>query len=201
MIEQSMPEDSASRSRLGEVREMTERTILEIRRLIAALSPAVLEQLGLGASLRQLVTRFRRVHPAKVKLQLAKLHNLPKKLEIIVYRLVQECCNNIAKHSMASRVNISASTADGVLRLQVADDGVGFHVEEALEKRNSFGLAGIRERVVLMGGRFSLESRPAPHSGRIPQRARGRQTRFPHGTRITIDLPVAQGSSKTVVRH
>ncbi|MCC6340733.1 MAG: GAF domain-containing sensor histidine kinase [Bryobacterales bacterium] len=201
MIEQSMPEDSASRSRLGEVREMTERTILEIRRLIAALSPAVLEQLGLGASLRQLVTRFRRVHPAKVKLQLTRLHNLPKKLEIIVYRLVQECCNNIAKHSMASRVNISATTADGVLRLQVADDGVGFHVEEALEKRNSFGLAGIRERVALMGGRFSLESRPAPHSGRIPQGERGRQGRFPHGTCITIELPVAQGSSKAVVRH
>src|SRR5262249_26089284 len=128
MIEQSIPEGLAARPRLAEVREMTEHTILEIRRLIAALSPAVLEQLGLGAAVRQLGTRFRMVHPAKVKLQLTKLQNLPKKLEIIVYRLVQECFNNIAKHSMARNVNISATTADGVLRLQVEDDGIGFPV-------------------------------------------------------------------------
>ncbi|MBL8229699.1 MAG: GAF domain-containing sensor histidine kinase [Bryobacterales bacterium] len=159
MIEQTLPE-SDPRNKLAEVREMTERTILEIRRLIAALSPAVLDQLGLGAALRQLVTRFRQVHSAKVRLQLSRIQNLPKKLEIIVYRLVQECFNNIAKHSSAKHVNISAATADGKLRLYVEDDGVGFHVEEALEKRNSFGLSGIRERVALLGGTFRIESWP-----------------------------------------
>lgn len=159
MIEQTLPE-SESRQKLAEVREMTERTILEIRRLIAALSPAVLDQLGLGAALRQLVTRFRQVHPAKVRLQLSRIQNLPKKLEIIVYRLMQECFNNIAKHSGAKHVNISATTADGRLRLYVEDDGVGFLVEEAMEKRNSFGLSGIRERVALLGGTFRIESWP-----------------------------------------
>jgi signal transduction histidine kinase len=173
MIEQTLPEND-SRSKLTEVREMTERTILEIRRLIAALSPAVLDQLGLGAALRQLVTRFRQVHSAKVRLQLSRIQNLPKKLEIIVYRLVQECFNNIAKHSGAKHVNISATTADGRLRLSVEDDGVGFLVDEALEKRNSFGLSGIRERVALLGGTFRIESWPraasavTSQSGRLP---------------------------------
>ncbi|MFN7938877.1 MAG: GAF domain-containing sensor histidine kinase [Bryobacteraceae bacterium] len=189
MIEQSLDPSEPARGRLAEVREMTERTILEIRRLIAALSPAVLEQLGLGAALRQLVNRFRQMHPAKVRLQISKLHHLPKKIEIIVYRLVQECCNNIAKHSMASHVNLSATTADGVLRLQVEDDGVGFHVEEALEKRNSFGLAGIRERVALMGGTFQIESHPSATvtAGERPKEAR------PRGTRIRIELPIHSG--------
>lgn len=173
MIEQTLPEND-SRSKLTEVREMTERTILEIRRLIAALSPAVLDQLGLGAALRQLVTRFRQVHSAKVRLQLSRIQNLPKKLEIIVYRLVQECFNNIAKHSGAKHVNISATTADGKLRLSVEDDGVGFLVDEAFEKRNSFGLSGIRERVALLGGTFRIESWPraasavTSQSGRLP---------------------------------
>lgn len=200
MTENTLPEDSATRARLSEVREMTEATILDIRRLIAALSPAVLEQLGLGAALRQLVSRFRRTHPAKVKLHLSRIQNLPKKLEIIVYRLVQECCNNTAKHSQASHVNISATTADGILRLQVADDGIGFQLEEAFNKRNSFGLSGIRERVALMGGRFSIQSQAAAPAAGSPSRSsgrfkvsgtNGRDEKPPwHGTRIRIELPI-----------
>jgi len=59
LIEQALPEsESELRSKLGEARDLTERTILEMRRLISALSPAVLEQLGLGAALRQLINRF-----------------------------------------------------------------------------------------------------------------------------------------------
>ncbi len=180
MLEQSVPATHGDwRSRLAEVRDLSERTILEIRRLIAALSPAVLEQLGLGAALRQLVTRFRRLHPCRLKLHLSRLHGLPQKIELIVYRLVQECCNNIAKHSSARNVNISVSCADGLLRLQVEDDGVGFKVEEAFAKRDSFGLAGLRERVALLGGRFEVFSRPAGNG------ARGKT-----GTRIDIELPV-----------
>jgi signal transduction histidine kinase len=79
---------------------------------------------------------------------------------LVVYRLVQECCSNIARHSAASKVNISLRTADGVLRVRVEDDGVGFRLDEALARRESFGLAGMRERVAIVGGRFALDSRP-----------------------------------------
>ena len=146
--------------KLREARDLTERTILEMRRLIAALSPAVLEQLGLGAAMRQLVNRFQRLHPIRVKLLLGRLGRLPQHTEIIVYRLVQECCNNIAKHSAASNVNISVSSADGWVRLAVEDNGIGFKVEEALARKDSFGLSGMRERVALLGGRFEIRSYP-----------------------------------------
>jgi two-component system sensor histidine kinase DegS len=161
MVEEGLgPEAGEFKGKLQETRDLTERTILEIRRLIAALSPAVLEQLGLGAALRQLVSRFSRIHPARVKLALSRMGKVPKKTEVIVYRLVQECMNNVAKHSQATHVNISLESADGVLRLSVEDDGIGFEVEEALSRRDSYGLAGLRERVALLGGKFYVESHP-----------------------------------------
>ncbi len=153
---------------------------METRRLIAALSPAVLQQLGLGAALRQLVSRFRQLHDCQVRLQVPPLDHLSKQLETIVYRLAQECFNNIAKHSQASNVNISLTLADGILRLNVEDDGVGFQVSEALAKQNSFGLAGMRERVTLLGGNFEVAS----------ERGSGRKRK--QGTRITTELPIPE---------
>ncbi len=196
-------------SKLREARDLTERTILEMRRLIAALSPAVLEQLGLGAALRQLVNRFRRLNPIRVKLLLSRLGRLPQHTEIIVYRLVQECFNNIAKHSAASSVNISVSSADGWVRLAVEDNGVGFRVEEALARKDSFGLSGMRERVALLGGRFEIRSHPRR---RIRQYGRngtgngtgwewiGRSQRTGRGTKILIRLPVAKQPPEPVRR-
>ena len=178
LIEQALPEsERETRSKLGEARDLTERTILEMRRLIAALSPAVLEQLGLGAALRQLINRFGRLHPCRVKLQLAKMGTLPQQTEVIAYRLVQECFNNIGKHSAATHVNISLASSDGSLKLIVEDNGVGFDVEEAFQRRESFGMSGMRERVALLGGQFRVESR---REG--PKR----------GTKISIELPIAK---------
>lgn len=177
LIEQDMPETGAGRAKLREARDLTERTILEMRRLIAALSPAVLEQLGLGAALRQLINRFQRLHPCRVRLQLSKMGTLSQQIEIIAYRLVQECFNNIGKHSGATHVNISLTSADGWLKLAVEDNGVGFRVEEALAKRDSFGMSGMRERVALLGGKFYVESRMEG-----PKR----------GAKISIELPIAK---------
>src|SRR5580693_6500789 len=177
LLEQSLPPEHVEWiSKLREARDLTEHTILEMRRLIAALSPAVLEQLGLGAAMRQLVNRFRRLHPIRVKLQLSKMGILPQQLEIISYRLVQECFNNIGKHSAATNVNISLASADGRLRLIVEDNGVGFNVQEAMAKRESFGLSGMRERVALLGGEFYVESRMEGTK---------------KGTKISIELPIA----------
>jgi signal transduction histidine kinase len=188
MLEKECPIDQAEwKARLETLREVTEHAILEARRLIAALSPAVLEQLGLPAALRQLVSRFRQLYPCRVKLQLSQLEHLPKRIETIVYRLVQECCSNIAKQSLASNVNISLASADKILRLYVEDDGIGFPVSRALARRDSFGLAGMRERVMLLGGSFQIESG-------APDRGKAAGARKKPGTRITAELPIPQDS-------
>lgn len=182
MLEKELPRNGAGwRDRIGGVRQVTEHVITETRRLIAALSPAVLDQLGLAAALRQLVARFRKTYPCRVHLHLTPFDRVPRRIETVVYRLVQECCHNIAKHSRALHVNISLSSSDGVLRLDVEDDGIGFLVSEALARSDSFGLAGMRERVTLLGGNFEIDSRPA-------NKAEGRKA----GTRIIAELPLAR---------
>jgi len=177
MLEQKLPREAREwRNQLRQARDLTERTILEMRRLIAALSPAVLEQLGLGAALRQLVARFQRLHSCRVRLQLSKIERLPPQMETIAYRLVQECFNNIGKHSGATAVDLDLSSTAGRLRLCVEDNGRGFRLEEAFAKRESFGLSGMRERVTLLNGDFRVESR-----------MQGSKT----GTKISIELPIS----------
>jgi signal transduction histidine kinase len=178
MLERSLPPAlSDVRGKLLETIDVTEKTISEIRRIIAALSPAVLEQLGLSAALRQLTSRFRRLHQSRVKLYMSPgISRLPRETEIITYRLLQECFNNIAKHSSASSVNIHLSSTDKSVELRVEDNGVGFRVEEALERRNSFGLLGMMERVALLGGAFDVQSLPSK------------------GTSIRVQLPIRQAT-------
>jgi len=174
MLEKSLPDELTDvRGKLLETIDVTEKTIIEVRRIIAALSPAVLEQLGLSAALRQLTSRFSRLHQARVKLHLPDdTIRLPREAEIITYRLVQECFNNIAKHSSATTVSIYLTSTDSAVELRVEDNGVGFRVQEALERRNSFGLLGMMERVELLGGAFDIQSIPTK------------------GTNIRVKLPI-----------
>ncbi|MCC6263338.1 MAG: GAF domain-containing sensor histidine kinase, partial [Bryobacterales bacterium] len=147
---------------LRHCREQVETIIVEIRRLISALSPTVLEQFGLVASIRHLLKEFLRVSQAQVELTI----NLPESLEIssgtsmVAYRFVQEALHNILSHSKAETVKISASLDDGQLVCQVSDDGVGFRVRDVQRQDRSFGLRGISERVLLMGGTAEIASRP-----------------------------------------
>jgi signal transduction histidine kinase len=189
LIEQSMPPDAEWRERLAEVRDITETTILHMRRLIAELSPAVLEQLGLAAGLRQLVNRFRQSYSCKVKLHIGKLPKLAGDFQIVVYRLAQECLKNISQHSGAKNVNISVSASDRVLRLRVVDDGIGFDLQQGLSRKHCFGLLGMRERVALLGG--SCHIRTTPQSGELKARAKN------SGTDIDIQLPIPANSPST----
>jgi signal transduction histidine kinase len=159
MMERDAPE--ALRPRLAETRAIAERAVAELRRLIAALSPAVLERLGLKSALRQLAARFRKTHPAGLRLRvLTPSEPLPMQTQEVIYRVAQECLQNIAKHSQATHVNISLGTADKSIRLSVADNGAGFCAETARNQPMSFGLAGMRERAALLGGTLAVRSAP-----------------------------------------
>ncbi|MFB3776931.1 MAG: sensor histidine kinase [Bryobacteraceae bacterium] len=172
MLENTPQTNEQLRAGLREARALTEATIVEIRRLIAALSPAVLEELGLGPALKQLAARLQRYGKLQVKLHVSSLREVPAQVAGAAYRLIQECLNNVVRHASAASVNISAVSSDGELRICVEDDGVGFRIEEAIAKQGSFGLTGMRERVALLGGKLHLESRPK------------------RGTRVSISLPV-----------
>jgi signal transduction histidine kinase len=178
MLEEKLPREKGEwLTELRQARELTERTILEMRRLISALSPAVLEQLGLAAALRQLVLRFERLNSCRVRLHLPQLQGLSPQTETIAYRLVQECFNNIGKHASASQVNLAVTSSGEQLRICIEDNGRGFPVADAMARRDCFGLAGMRERVTLLNGTFQVESR-----------VHGPKT----GTKIFIELPISK---------
>ena len=179
MIERDAPEPL--RPRLAETRAIAERAVAGLRRLVAALSPALLERLGLKSALRHLAARFRKMHPAALRLRIpAPLDHLPVPTQEVIYRVAQECLQNIAKHSRATRVNLSLTTADKSIRLSVADNGAGFCAETARNQPMSFGLAGMRERAALLGGTLAVRSAPSV------------------GVRITLQLPL---SSAPVTRN
>lgn len=183
MIEMSLPPGSEVRERLAEARDITEKTILDLRRLIGDLSPAVIDQLGLGAAVRQLVNRFRGRYPCNVNTNIGELPVLDANFQLVIYRLAQECFNNISQHSQATSVNVSITGADSVLRLRVEDNGTGFNVDEALQCKHCFGLKGIRERVAVLGGNVSISS--------TRKGVKKRGNRNKGGTVVDIELPIS----------
>jgi signal transduction histidine kinase len=171
MIERDAP--ARLRPRLAEARELAARTTIELRRIIAALSPSVLERLGLETALRLLVKRFRYTHgiPAEYR-GVALPDSLPRAAREVIYRVAQESLQNVGKHSRATKVNVSLRSADKKIRLSVRDNGAGFSEDRALSKPGSFGLVGMRERAMLLGGTLTLRTAPGK------------------GTEVRLDLPV-----------
>jgi signal transduction histidine kinase len=159
MLEREAPEAMAARLRAA--RQVAERTIAELRRVVAALSPAVLERLGLKAALRHLGERFLKAHGCELRVRISgPCERLSRQQEEAVYRVAQESLQNCAKHSQATRVNLSLRSADKRIRLRVADNGAGFCTNTVKNKPMAFGLAGMRERAALMGGTLAVRSAP-----------------------------------------
>jgi len=164
MLEKTAP--PGIRPRVAEARAATERIIHEIRRIVAALAPSAVEELGLPAAIRRLSARFRKLYPVKLRLRLAPSRaRLSRETENAIYRAVQECYQNIANHSAASRVNLSLRSTDKQVELTVTDNGIGFDAGAAAARPKSFGLKGMRERVALLGGH--LEIRGSPGKGTV----------------------------------
>jgi two-component system, NarL family, sensor histidine kinase DevS len=147
---------------LSEAIERVDHTIAEMRRLIADLRPATLDQLGLAAALEGLVERISAEGLAvKLRVDLAyeAAHHptrLLNQVEEAVYRLVQEGLNNAAQHARAEAATVIATESDGEIRIQIEDGGRGF----APDQDAGFGLRGMRERVALAGGSLQVKSRP-----------------------------------------
>lgn len=159
MMEKDAP--AALRPRLVQARLVTERTVGELRRTIAALSPAVVERLGLEAALRQLAARFRTQQSAAVRLRISPgVAGLSLEAQEVIYRVAKEALQNVLKHSQATSVKLLLALADKRIKLSIQDNGVGFSPETARGKPLSFGLAGMQERAVLLGGTLVLRSAP-----------------------------------------
>lgn len=160
MLEAQLSDHECAES-VRELRITAERTINEIRRLIAALSPAALERFGLLPAIRHLANRLRQRPELRVELSLPRRPpQLSPAGQIALYRILQEACNNILKHAGAKTVKIRLRSADGFIEMMLQDDGRGFDPGAAAKKQEAFGLNGIRERATLVGGHVAVKSAP-----------------------------------------
>jgi signal transduction histidine kinase len=140
--------------------EDIELEIANLRGIIADLRPSLLDDVGLPAALEALIDRRREdglAIDSQVSLteQLGDGSRAHRDLETTIYRLVQESLTNVVKHAHASRVDVSVTTDDTAVVVEVRDDGRGF---DTAESTSGFGLAGMRERVFLLGGTLSITS-------------------------------------------
>jgi two-component system, NarL family, sensor histidine kinase UhpB len=147
------------RAELHETQGVATQAMEELLRLARELRPAALDDLGLAAALRTLVTEFgrRASLDAAFTLEPGALDGLDEDAQIVVYRVVQEGLSNIARHSGAGRVHVSAVREDGATVVRIDDDGHGFDPHTA---GGGVGLVGMRERAVLAGGSVAVRSVP-----------------------------------------
>lgn len=139
--------------------DMLDETVASARRIAMDLRPLMLDDLGLAEAIEWLVQEFSRRSLIEVELHLDRsLGTLPPKLSTTLYRIVQEALTNISRHAQATRVAIRLEKHSQNLHLIVRDNGVGFPREPQARRVGSFGLLGIRERVLMLGGQLTVEN-------------------------------------------
>lgn len=149
---------------LKEMRAEVRQLSSELRQVCADLRPPMLDTLGLSAALCALIAEWSEFYEVETKLNLcpdSTLQALPEEAAVNMYRVAQEALVNIGKHAKAQNVDISLIWEECQLIMTIEDDGIGFEIPDTLYEltaRNHFGLAGMRERVNLIGGELSLSS-------------------------------------------
>jgi signal transduction histidine kinase len=181
MLESCLPKAAASK--IKETFAVVDRTIEGLRRMIGRLSPLVLQELGLIAAIRKEAKDLGKNAGVKAHVVVTDdVGRLSPEIETAIYRVVQEALHNVAKHAQARSVSIQMDRAeDGSVHLLVEDDGIGF-VQRNHSRGQSFGLAGMRERIVALGGTLKVRS------------GKGKGTRIevlvPESPPTTLALPV-----------
>jgi two-component system, NarL family, sensor histidine kinase DevS len=147
------------RAAVADVRELVRSTLQDVRRLAVELRPTALDDFGLVAAVERLTDSFAEQTGIAVEfVPNVRESRLPPDVETALYRIVQESLTNVVKHARAGHVSIVLTQKDGSVSVVVEDDGVGF--EPGRVRGDGIGLVGMRERIGLLGGRLTVESRP-----------------------------------------
>ncbi len=142
---------------LEDVIPMIQKAIEESRRISMDLWPSVLDDLGILSAISWFCRQFGMVYSSiSIEKQLdIREDEVPVPLKVVIYRVLQETLNNIAKHSQAEQVYISLWKQDGKIELTIEDNGIGFDPETS---RKGLGLVSMKERVEFSGGMLAIES-------------------------------------------
>lgn len=159
------------------VEEIAQRTTQEIRTMLFAMRPVILETQGLLPALTQYADRLNATESFKVNVNNRGYNSqLTGEAEGVVFAIIEEAVGNAKKHAQASEIRINLLAGKSSLMVEIKDNGVGFDVEatkSTYDQRTSLGLLNLDERAQLVGGVCSIES------------ARGR------GTTVRVEIPFA----------
>lgn len=157
--------------------KLVDETIFSVRRIASALRPGMLDDLGLSAAIEWQAQEFQSRTGIACKLVLPEDIDLDDDSSTAVFRIFQETLTNIARHSEATRADVSLTKTDDELVLEVQDNGKGFQ-NGAAGKKKSLGLLGMKERALLLGGGFEVRGNPG------------------QGTTVTLRIPLSRQKPK-----
>lgn len=173
-----LAKSQAASNHLAQAHDLIADATDRMYQLIHGLRPSALDDLGLVAALRSHIRQV--LEPAGVRFEIdaAELSDrLDPIVETALFRIHQEALTNIIRHANADQVRFRLAREDGVIVAEIQDDGVGFDLDSSRADppgRRGYGLLGMRERAILLGGQIKIDSQPG------------------HGTRLEVRIPVSE---------
>ena len=171
-----------ARALVQNLRSVADQAMVELRNVMANLRPSQLDDLGLVPALRWYLREYEARQPNLDTRLVAErmVGRLPPSTETVLFRVAQEALTNVTRHARASMVTVTLDHLGNTVSMEVCDDGIGFDPSLPVTRDQSggWGIVGMRERVVLAGGKFNVDSQPG------------------RGTRIRIELPLDGGEDE-----
>jgi len=163
---------------LKEMKDKLEELCKDVHAISRRLHPSVLDDLGLADAVHSECARFAQREGIVVNYKSENIpQGVPPDIALYTYRIIQEGLGNIARHARATEVDISLVGKDDAIHLSLKDNGIGFNPLKV--KKGGLGLAIMKERVYLVNGDFSIQSRPG------------------QGTVIEVLIPLSRSSHET----
>lgn len=161
-------------SEIERVKTAMREGLTELRRFIFDLRPTMLNQRGLVGTIEHYVETYRSYFSSEVELALPmRMPRLTPEQELTAFRVIQESLQNVHRHSRASRVSVSIAARPDLVVVRIQDDGTGFRPTTVHpSSAGGLGLAGMRERAEVIGGKFRVRSSPGK------------------GTDVTLEIPL-----------
>ncbi|MCX6865110.1 MAG: sensor histidine kinase, partial [Verrucomicrobia bacterium] len=149
--------------KISSTQRLVEKSVDIVHRFARELRPTVLDDLGLIPALQSFMKGFMEDTGIRVSFKVfAGIEEANGTTRTMLYRVAQEALNNVARHAKASQVEVSIKYLDGIIHMDIKDDGQGFDADGKSnpKQHNRLGLIGMRERVEMVGGTFRVESTP-----------------------------------------
>ncbi|UCZ52705.1 histidine kinase [Bacillus shivajii] len=150
---------NAALQEISDLRKMVKDSLAEVRRIIYDLRPMALDDLGLIPTLRKYLTNFAEHTGLNISFKnMGKERRLPSEMEVALFRFVQEAAQNAHKHANPTELLVKVELKPSHAIVIIKDDGKGF--DPSVKKEGSFGLIGMKERVNMLDGQMSIDSKP-----------------------------------------